>query len=74
MPSDMDAATHPVAKLIEALGGPTKAAAALGIDNPSVVANWRKRGQVPAERVLQVESLTGISRHELRPDIFGRAA
>ena len=63
-----------VDKLIEDMGGPTKAAAALGIENPSVVMNWRTRGQVPADRVLRVEELTGVSRHLLRPDIFGSAA
>lgn len=26
---------------------------------------------IAAERVLVIENLTGISRHELRPDIFG---
>jgi DNA-binding transcriptional regulator YdaS (Cro superfamily) len=29
--------------------------------------------QVPAARVLDVERITGISRHELRPDVFGPA-
>ncbi|MDC9825651.1 YdaS family helix-turn-helix protein [Devosia sp. ZB163] len=62
-----------VAKLIDDLGGPSKAASALGINNPSVVMNWRKRGQIPFNRVLAVEALTGISRHDLRPDIFGPA-
>lgn len=65
--------THsPVEKFIAALGGPTKAAAALGIENPSVIANWRTRGRVPAERTLDIERITGISRHELRPDVFGQ--
>lgn len=59
---------------IETLGGPSKASAALGISNPSVVLNWKARGQVPAHMVLVVEELTGISRHALRPDIFGQAA
>ena len=62
-----------IERAIDALGGPSKAAAALGIDNPSVVMNWRMRGRVPAQRVIDVERLTGISRHELRPDIFGPA-
>lgn len=63
-----------VSRVIELLGGPSKAAQALGIDNPSVVLNWKARGRIPAERVLQVEKATGISRHEQRPDIFGSAA
>ena len=61
----------PIDEAIETLGGPTKAAAALGIDNPSVVMNWKARGRVPANKALEVEALTGISRHLLRPDIFG---
>lgn len=64
----------PVELVIDKLGGPTKAAAALNIDNPSVVMNWRARKQVPADRVLEIEGLTGISRHALRPDIFGANA
>ncbi len=66
-------ASDDAAMFIELLGGPTKAASALGITNPSVVMNWRSRGQVPADKVIAVESLTGISRHVLRPDIFGAA-
>lgn len=68
----MDTTTcSPVDTVINALGGLTKTAAALGIDNPSVIANWRSRRRVPAERALDVERITGISRHVLRPDIFG---
>lgn len=37
------------------------------------VHKWVKAGRVPAERVLSVEAATGISRHELRPDVFGEA-
>lgn len=38
----------------------------LGI-TPGAIYQWRR---VPAERVIQVERLTGISRHELRPDLY----
>ena len=31
---------------------------------------WLRRGRVPAERVLAVEAVTGVSRHELRPDLY----
>lgn len=31
------------------------------------VSQWRR---VPAERVLDVEKLSGVPRHELRPDIY----
>lgn len=35
---------------------------------PSAVLQWDK---VPPTRVLEVERITGVSRHLLRPDIFG---
>jgi TorA maturation chaperone TorD len=39
----------------------------IGISQPSV-SNWNR---IPAERVLEVESATGIERVVLRPDLFG---
>lgn len=33
----------------------------------------RNKGLCPAELVLIVEELTGVSRHALRPDVFGSA-
>ena len=36
--------------------------------SPGAVSQWDR---VPAERVLEIERLTGISRHDLRPDVFG---
>lgn len=53
-----------------------KVARALGITH-GAVSQWRR---VPAERVLDVEGLTGIPREQLRPDLYkprakrGRAA
>ena len=43
----------------------TKVAAGLGIHR-SAVAMWTV---VPAERVVEVERITGIPRHQLRPDL-----
>lgn len=40
----------------------------LGVHVASVM-RWAD-GRVPAERVLDVERATGISRHDLRPDIY----
>lgn len=37
---------------------------------PSAISQWTR---VPAERVLDVERITGVSRHDLRPDIHGPA-
>lgn len=43
-----------------------KLARELGL-SPGAVYQWRK---VPAERVLDVERITGIPRHRLRPDLY----
>lgn len=64
----------PVDLAIEAAGGPSVVAAKLGLKGPNVVSNWRARGQVPAEHVRSLERLSGISRHVLRPDVFGLLA
>lgn len=39
----------------------------------TIGAVWQWK-QVPAARVLEVERITNISRHVLRPDVFGEAA
>lgn len=52
---------------IRAAGGVSELARQLGISQPSV-SNWNR---VPAERVLSVETLTGVNRVLLRPDLFG---
>ncbi len=51
---------------IDAAGGIASLARKLGIAQPSV-SNWTR---VPAERVLGVESLTGVPRDVLRPDLY----
>src|SRR5664279_5545148 len=52
---------------IRAAGGVSELARQLGISQPSV-SNWNR---VPAERVAAVETLTGVNRMVLRPDLFG---
>lgn len=42
-------------------------AASLGI-SVQAVSQWRR---VPGARVLEVERITGVSRYEIRPDIYG---
>jgi DNA-binding transcriptional regulator YdaS (Cro superfamily) len=46
----------------------TGLACALGV-NKATVTRW-SLGRIPAERVIDVERVTGIGRHELRPDLF----
>jgi DNA-binding transcriptional regulator YdaS (Cro superfamily) len=48
-------------------------ASELGV-TPAMWSRWENgHRQIPAERVLEVERVTGISRHDLRPDVFGPA-
>lgn len=56
-----------VQKGAERAGGLMKLADAIGVRHQSFY-SWHR---VPAERVLAFEAATGMSRHELRPDIFG---
>lgn len=51
-------------------GGITALAGALKI-NRQAIYQWSR---VPAERVIPVERISGISREELRPDLFGPGA
>ncbi|PDT55065.1 MULTISPECIES: Cro/CI family transcriptional regulator [Sinorhizobium] len=57
-------------KAKEIAGGPAAIAKALGDVTPQAVSQWKR---IPADRVLEMERITGISRHELRPDVFGKA-
>lgn len=59
-------------KAIANAGGVSRLAEAIGV-RQSVVSNWRKR-QVPADRCRAIERATGVSAHDLRPDVFGEAA
>lgn len=55
---------------ISKAGGQVALAALLGI-RQSHISNWKNRGKrVPAEWVLKIERATGVSRHELRPDLY----
>lgn len=54
-------------------GGITRLARSLGLSHVSVL-RWRKRGQLPADRVLEVEALTGVPRDRLRPDLYAQPA
>lgn len=48
-------------------GRRVKLASALGI-GPNALSQWK---DVPPEHVLTIERETGVSRHDLRPDVFG---
>ena len=57
-------------RAISITGGQTALAKKLNVAQGHVW-NWLNRdNQVPAERVLAIEKLTGVFRYELRPDIY----
>lgn len=53
-------------RAIEAAGTGDKLASELGI-TPQALSQWDR---VPPLRVLEVERVTGVPRHELRPDMY----
>jgi len=55
---------------VQLAGGQNAMARNLGVSQASI---WRwinENLQSPAEHVLKIEELTGVSRHDLRPDIY----
>lgn len=62
-------AMHNISELIDRSGGVTKFARELGLPI-ATVSSWGLRNQIPVKRVLDVERITGVPRHELRPDIY----
>jgi TorA maturation chaperone TorD len=57
-------------RAIDAAGGIAQLARKMGIAQPSV-SNWNR---VPAQRVIAVEAATGVSRKQLRPDLYSEPA
>lgn len=55
-------------------GNQSQLARICGVTQPTVW-GWLNKGKgiLPAEHALKVEEATGISRHVLRPDVFGPA-
>lgn len=61
-----------IKEAIKIAGGPTalskKISQEIAAITPEAIVQWRK---CPPKRVLFIENLTKVSRHKLRPDIFG---
>lgn len=58
----------PLVRAIAVAGSGVALAKAVGV-TPMAVSHWKSRG-VPAHQVLAIELATGVSRYELRPDIY----
>ncbi|MDE8651470.1 transcriptional regulator, partial [Novosphingobium album (ex Liu et al. 2023)] len=61
---------EPLQRAIRALGSQTALGRLIGISQQGISKMVRHSRPLPAEHVLTVEAATGISRHELRPDIY----
>lgn len=59
-----------IERAIEIAGGPTALARSIGGLTSQAVSQWKK---CPPDRALDVERITGVSRHELCPEVFGPA-
>ena len=68
----MDNSAFLIERAAENVGSQIALAEAMGV-SPQAVNKW-KSSRVPAERVLDFERVTGLSRHEIRPDIYPREA
>jgi DNA-binding transcriptional regulator YdaS (Cro superfamily) len=53
---------------VEAAGGLRALARLLEISHNSIV-KWNR---IPADRVVEIEKLTGVARERLRPDLYRR--
>jgi DNA-binding transcriptional regulator YdaS (Cro superfamily) len=67
----------PLQRAVTLAGSQTELARRIGVQQAHVW-NWlnRSKGKVPGEYVISIERATGVSRHELRPDLYpieGRA-
>lgn len=58
-------------RAIKAAGGVTRLAEKLKVDQ-STVSQWRRRKRVPPGMAIPIEDATGVSRHDLRPDMYPR--
>ncbi|AVJ60462.1 TPA: helix-turn-helix domain-containing protein [Klebsiella variicola] len=58
-------------KAIKKVGTASNLATLLGI-KPMSVSRWKNRykGVVPHDRVLAIFNITGVTPHELRPDLY----
>lgn len=58
-----------IERAVEVAGSQSAFARQRGVSQPTVWA-WLKAKRLPAEHVLGTEADTGVSRHDLRPDLY----
>ena len=50
----------------------TQTAKELGVTRSAIHA-WKRKNKIPARHILKIEQLSGVSRYDLAPDIYGVA-
>jgi DNA-binding transcriptional regulator YdaS (Cro superfamily) len=62
-----------IVKAVEIAGGQKALASKIGVTQQAV-SYWLKAKnlRLPGERALAIEAATGVSRHDLRPDLYPR--
>mgnify|MGYP000884337945 CR=1 FL=1 len=67
----MGTTNTPLQRAVDLAGSQTELARRIGVQQAHVW-NWlnRSKGKVPGEHVIPIEKATGVSRHELRPDLY----
>ena len=60
-------------QVIDILGSQTALAQKLNLQQPSIN-SWKLRGMIPPGRCRDIEKIVrgGVTRYEMRPDIFGK--
>jgi DNA-binding transcriptional regulator YdaS (Cro superfamily) len=71
-PPDIDLLRAVCKVAVMQAGGATQLSRKIGITSQAV-GKWAKHRGVPPSHVLAVEKLSGIDRHVLRPDVYGKA-
>ena len=65
---------NPVCVAVEKAGGQAALALAIGV-SPQLVWQWvNGRRPVAPRHCIPIETATGVTRYELRPDVFGQKA
>lgn len=56
-------------RAIESVGSAKALAAALNLKHSMNITHWKKRGLIPSKWVIPIFNATGVTPHELRPDL-----